>query len=108
MAPLRASDGPAARVMPPSEELFPSGSWEEPWTAGGLQVDYEAGGAYATIEGEGELTVTLDGGDSHGLQIDGAALYELAEHDRHESHHLELMPAGGLRIWSISFAAGVP
>lgn len=108
MAPLRPSDSPAAKVMPPTPELFPGGSWEQPWTGGELRIDYEAGGAYATAEGQGTLSVTIDGGDAHQLQINGAALHKLAEHPRHESHRLTLEPSNGLRIWSVSFAAGIP
>jgi hypothetical protein len=108
MNPLRPTDAPGARVMPPTEELFPGGSWEAPWEGGERELEYEAGGAYATIEGEGTLTVTLDDTDPHQLQINGARLYELAEHERHQAHHLKLEPSGGLQIWSISFAAGIP
>jgi hypothetical protein len=108
---LRATDAPGARVMPPSEELFPGGSWERAWVAGEdgdeLEVPYEAGGAYATIEGSGSVEVVLDREASQ-LAIDGAALYPLAEHPRHEAHALVLRPSPGLRIWSVSFAAGVP
>ena len=61
MAPLRDTDGPGARVMAPTPEAFPGGSWERPWTAGEdgeeLVLPYEAGGAYATLEGEGEVIV---------------------------------------------------
>jgi hypothetical protein len=112
MAPLRPTDAPSARVIPPSEELLPGGSWERPWTAGedgdDLLVEYAAGGAYATVEGEGTLDVALDGGEPHQVSIDGARLYPLAEHDRHEPHKLELTATEGMRIWSVSFAAGVP
>jgi len=108
MDPLRPSDSPAAKVMPPTPELFPGGSWEEPWTGGELELDYEAGGAYATVEGDGTLSVTIDGAETHQLQIDAPRLYTLAEHQRHESHHLQLVPSPGLRIWSVSFAAGIP
>jgi Thioredoxin like C-terminal domain len=108
MQPLRPSDSPGAKVMPPTPELFPGGSWEQPWTGGELQIDYEAGGAFATVEGAGTLSVTIDGDDAHQLQIDGPRLYTLAEHQRHESHHLKLVPSPGLRIWSVSFAAGIP
>jgi hypothetical protein len=112
MAPLRPTDAPNARVIPPSEELFPGGSWERPWTAGEdggeLALNYAAGGAYATVEGKGILGVALDGDAPHALPIDGARLYALAEHDRHESHHLTLRATEGARIWSVSFAAGVP
>ena len=112
LEPLRPTDGPGARVMAPSPELFPGGSWERPWTAGEdgewLAVPYEAGGAHATIEGDGELAVELDGEPLRTLAVSGAALYDLAEHRRHESHSLVLRPSPGLRVWSVSFAAGVP
>ena len=108
MSPLRPSDAPGAQVMPPSEELFPGGSWERPWESGELTVAYEAGGAYATIEGKGELAVTLDGGDAHTIAVEGPKLYPLAEHARHESRKLTLEPSAGLRVWSVSFAAGLP
>jgi hypothetical protein len=108
MVPLRPSDSPGAKVMPPTPELFPGGSWEQPWTGGELELDYEAGGAYVTVEGTGTLTVTVDGADTHQVQIDGALLYTLAEHQRHESHHLTLRPSPGLQIWSVSFSAGIP
>jgi len=108
MSPLRPTDGPGAKVMPPTPELFPGGSWEEPWTGGTLELDYEAGGAYATMEGKGSLAVTLDNGESRSIQIDSPKLFALAEHSRHEAHKLVLEPSPALRIWSISFAAGVP
>jgi hypothetical protein len=112
MEPLRATDAPGAAVMPPSEELFPGGSWERPWTAGAdgekLEVEYQAGGAYATVEGEGELSVSLDGAPAEAVAVSGPALYPLAEHRRHEEHTVLLRPSPGLRIWSVSFAAGVP
>jgi hypothetical protein len=112
LAPLRPTDAPGARVMPPTEELFPGGSWEKPWIAGEdgerLEVPYEAGGAYATIEGSGEVAVELDGEPLEPVPIDSPALYRLAEHPRHEHHTLMLSPTSGLRIWSLSFAAGVP
>jgi hypothetical protein len=31
LPPLRPEDAPAARVMAPSAEVFPGGSWEQPW-----------------------------------------------------------------------------
>lgn len=119
MAPLRPTDAPGARVMPPTPELFPGGSWERPWTAGEdgdeLAIEYAGGGAYATVEGIGELAGQLDGGSaaSQGgsaepVPIDGPALYPLAEHPRHERHKLTLRPSPGLKLWSISFSAGLP
>ena len=79
MDPLRPTDAPGARVMPPTPEQFPGGSWERPWTAGAdgqaLDVPYEASGAYVTAEGEGEIAIELDGGPAEPLQVDGPALY---------------------------------
>jgi hypothetical protein len=112
MEPLRQTDAPGAKVMSPTQEIFPSGSWERPWTAGedgnSLKIPYEAGGAYATIESKGNLSIEFDGTPVQPIAIDAPALYTLAEHPRHEQHQLLLKPAAGLRIWSISFAAGVP
>jgi hypothetical protein len=112
MGPLRDTDAPGARVMPPSPELFPGGTWERPWTAGGdgeeLVVPYEAGGAFATVEGKGEIAVELDAVGGEAIAVDSPALYAVAEHPRHEAHTLTLRPSPGLRVWSVSFAAGVP
>jgi hypothetical protein len=112
MDPLRPTDAPGARVIAPTPEQFPGGSWERPWTAGDdgeeLEIPYEAGGVYATVEGEGEMAVELDGAAAEPVPVAGAGLYPLAEHPRHERHTLVLQPSLGLRIWSISFAAGTP
>ena len=56
----------------------------------------------------GIATTIIDGTDTHQLQIDGPRLYELTKHERHEGHHLNLVPSPGLQIWSVSFAAGIP
>lgn len=112
MSPLRPTDAPDARVMPPTPELFPGGSYEQPWLAGKdgdhLDISYEAGGAHATIEGQGQLSLSLDGAELPPIEIDGPALYPLVEHSRHENHKLTLQPSPELHIWSVSFAAGVP
>ena len=107
MEPLRPTDAPGAKVMPPTPELFPGGSWEQPWTGSELEVPYEGGGAYATVEGNGTLDVTVDAATTR-IEIDGSGLYKLTEHPKHEQHTLVVDPSQGLRIWSISFAAGVP
>jgi hypothetical protein len=108
MDPRRLTDSPGAKVMPPSEELFPSGSWETAWTGAELEVPYEAGGAYATVEGSGEIAIATDGNSATRIEIDGPGLYQLADHPQHERHTISLHPSHGLRIWSLSFAAGVP
>ncbi len=108
MDPLRPTDSPGAKVMPPTAELFPSGSWDAAWTGNELEVPYEAGGAYMTVEGSGEIAIAIDGNSATRLKIDGPGLYELTNHPRHEHHTISLRPSPGLRIWSVSFAAGLP
>jgi hypothetical protein len=112
LAPLRASDAPGARVMAPTPEVFPGGSWERAWTAGEdgveLALEYAAGGAFATVEGSGEIAVEVDGEPARTIASELPGLYRLAEHPSHEAHTLVLRPTPGLRIWSLSFAAGAP
>jgi hypothetical protein len=112
MPPLRPGDAPGAVVIPPTAELFPGGEGapvELGEGGGGLELDYEAGGAYTTVEGRGELMVTIDGAEGEQLAVEGVGLYELASHPRHEAHRLSIrVSRGPLSIWSISFAAGVP
>ncbi|HVY77511.1 MAG TPA: hypothetical protein VG898_03295 [Solirubrobacterales bacterium] len=112
MQPLRPSDSPSAKVMPPTPEAFPGGSWERPWVAGRdgseLSLDYAAAVAAATVEGEGELRVAIDDGEPRSLAIVRPGLQILAEHGRHEQHRLRLSAERGLRVWSVSFAAGLP
>ena len=111
MAPLRPGDTPGARVIPPTPEVFPGGSYERPWVAGtdgeDLALDYQAGGAFATVEGDGEIEVEIDGEWST-LPSGPPGLRTLAEHPSHEAHSLILRPAAGIRVWSLSFAAGIP
>ncbi len=112
LEPLRATDVPGALVAAPSPEIFPGGSEAQPWTADenadALEVDYEAGGVYAAVEGDGELLVSIDGGPRRPARRLTPGLHELAAHDRHERHALTLRPAVGQRVYSISFAAGMP
>jgi hypothetical protein len=112
IAPIRPTDAAGATVISPTPEIFPGGSWERPWTAAedgdDLAVDYQAGGAFATVEGAGEIAVELDGEWLAPVPTTGPGLYRLAEHPSHEAHSLVLRPTPGLRIWSLSFAAGMP
>jgi hypothetical protein len=113
MAPLRSTDGPGARVIAPTPELFPGGSWEQAWTAGDgddvLALDYQAGGAFVTVEGSGQIEAEIDGEWIDPISAGPApGLLTVVEHPRHEAHSLVLRPSPGLAIWSVSFAAGVP
>lgn len=112
MPPLRPEDAPGARVMAPSAEVFPGGDWEQPWVAGEeadeLAVQYEAGGAWATVEGAGTLFVGIDGAEPSPFEITDPGVYQLAEHERHGAHTVALRPDPGMRVWSVSFDPGLP
>lgn len=111
LEPLRPTDAPGARVIPPTAEIFPGGSTEEPWSpddGGSLELEYEAGGAYAATEGEGEIAIRVDGIERPRVKIAFAGLHELTVHERTERHTLTLEATPGLRLYSIQFAAGIP
>lgn len=112
LAPLRATDEPGALVAPPSDEVLPGGSESEPWeprpSDPQLALDYEAGGAYVTADGEGEIEATIDGGDPERIPVAHPGLYELAAHERSERHRVVVRPTPGVRVWSVSYAAGTP
>jgi hypothetical protein len=98
-------------VFRPTPELFPGGSAAEPWPPGGnggalepLRADYEGGGAYAAVDGAGELAVRLDGGAESPVEVERPALVALAEHDRHERHRIEVRAGPGVRVYSLQFA----
>jgi hypothetical protein len=111
LPPLRPTDAPGAAVMPPSSEVFPGEGEPLQLDPGGpgIEVPYEAGGSYATLSGRGVVRVTLDGEAGGPVAVEGAGLYELAVHPRHEAHRLRLEASSGRpAVWSLSFAAGVP
>jgi hypothetical protein len=110
MEPLRATDAPGALVARPSEEVFPGGSPAEGWEPrpgrDRIDVEYEAGGAYVVAERGGALRAGLDGA---GLEpVCGSGLITIAEHPKHERHHLTIEASPCARLWSISFAPGLP
>jgi hypothetical protein len=110
--PIRPSDVPDAKVVPPTPEVFPGGSTEEPWIRTdeerSLQLDYEAGGAYAATDGEGEIAITIDGEQREIVVVEHAGLQELAAHEHNERHAIEIEPSPGIRVYSVQFAPGVP
>jgi len=112
LAPLRPSDAPGALVAPPTEEAFPGGSPSEPWRPGEddppLELHYEAGGVWTTVEGSGTIRVSLDGGPEAGIEVEAPGAYELAGHERHEAHLMRLRPSAGQSVYSVGFAAGIP
>ncbi len=112
LEPIRPSDAPGAEVIAPTPEIFPSGTAEEPWPVADadrrLELEYEAGGAYAATDGEGEIAIRLDGEGRDPIPVTHPGLQELTSHERTERHRLELEPSAGLQLYSIQFAAGVP
>ena len=112
LEPMRPSDATDAKVIPPTPEIFPGGSTEEPWSGStedpSLEFEYRAGGAYAATDGQGEIAFRLDGASRDPIEVTDSGLQELTSHERTERHRLELEPSPGLRIYSIQFAAGVP
>jgi hypothetical protein len=112
LAPLRPSDGPGALVARPTDEILPGGSTAQPWRPSGtgesLDVAYSAGGAWATVDGAGELTVSLDAGPPTPIPVDAPGAYELSSHHRHESHRLSLTASPAIAVYALAFAAGLP
>ncbi len=111
LEPLRPTDSPGALVAPPSEEVLPGGSLTEPWRGGPertLELSYEAGGAHASVDGEGELRVAVDGGEARSVAVTAPGLYDLAVHPRHEPHSLRLDAGAGIDVYSVSFSAALP
>ncbi|TMK70789.1 MAG: hypothetical protein E6G49_10500 [Actinobacteria bacterium] len=112
LPPARPIDAAGALVARPTPELLPGGSISEPWRAGGpedaLEFDYEAGGAWASVDGKGELEVALDGGEPEAVAVDSPGAYELSAHERHEPHRISLTVRGNVAVYAITFAAGLP
>jgi hypothetical protein len=110
--PLRPSDVPDVNVIAPTPEMFPGGSTEEPWSStegnSSLELDYEAGGAFAATDGEGRIEIRIDGEERDPVEVTYSGLQELTAHERTERHALELRPTPGLLVYSLQFAAGVP
>lgn len=106
--PVRAIDAPDALVMPPSAEVFPGGSIDRPWSGGELSLEYEAGGATATVEGSGAVLACVDGGDARRVEVDAPGVYELSAHERHGPHRLTLSTEGDTMAYAVSFTPGLP
>ncbi len=111
LEPLRPQDAPGARVATPSAELLPGGSERQPWRASseqpGIEIEFAAAGAWATLDGEGTVEVS-ENGERRRFTVERAGLYELAAEGPHREGLLELRPEPGVLVYSVSFAAGIP
>jgi hypothetical protein len=54
------------------------------------------------------LRASLDRGSELAIEVEAPGAYELACHERHETHHLSVAGTPGLHVYSIAFPAGVP
>ena len=78
--------------------LLPAQTEDHPGAYSGL---YEAGGAYAVLEGSG--TVTVNG---RALTVDGPGCYPLVEHARHTQGVLDLQLGDGVTCHATCFTPG--
>jgi hypothetical protein len=112
LEPIRPSDARGVKVIAPTPELFPGGSTEDPWSSTGgepsLELEYEAGGAYAATDGRGQIAIRMDGNEREPIEIAHPGLHKLTSHERTERHSLELEPSSGLLVYSLQFSAGIP
>ena len=106
MEPIRPADAEGALVVPPGAELMPA--VDRPWTIAEngdfIEIQYDGGGIHVTAEGEGEISLVLDGKVAGSVAIEGPGLYTLAEHDVHGTHRVEMTLKGSPAIWSLSFS----
>jgi len=102
--------GRPPRIEKPSEEVFPGGSHDVPWQpqpAGEpLEIEYAGAGAWAALDGSGEVALTVDGEPTGAILLDGPGLYELSGHPEHGMHEVRLDFEGDVRVWSLAFAPG--
>lgn len=100
--------GPALET--PSAEVFPGGAHDRPWLPGApdepLEIEYAGAGAWAALDGEGSVTVAVDGEPAQAIELDGPGLYELSSHDHHGMHEVAMHLDGEIRVWSVAFAPG--
>jgi hypothetical protein len=112
LEPTRPSDVQDVKVIAPTSEIFPGGSTEEPWSstegAPTIELEYEAGGAYAATDGQGRIAISVDGRVRDPIEVTHPGLQELTAHESTERHAVELRPDPGLLVYSLQFAAGVP
>lgn len=108
-APASSPDAP--QLEQPSEEVFPGGAADEPWTPADpgepLAVEYAGAGAWAALDGDGVVKVIVDGEDEgRAIELNGPGLYELSDHEGHGLHEVQFWLEGQIRVWSVAFVPG--
>jgi thiol-disulfide isomerase/thioredoxin len=90
LEPLRPEDAPGALLEPQSEDV--EGAYSGP---------YHAGGVWAVLEGDGEVTV-----NGSELRVEHPGCYELLSHARSMDGELELELGVGVRCHGVCFTPG--
>ncbi len=102
--------GDQVEVVKPSDEVFPGGSHDRFWTGDPgepLEVEYAGAGVWAALDGPGTVEVRADAAEQpRSIDVGAPGLYELASYDHHGMHDVRLDLGPGVRVWSVSFAAG--
>jgi thiol-disulfide isomerase/thioredoxin len=89
--PVHLEDDPGALLVVPSQDQ--PGSWSGP---------YEAGGVWAVLEGDGEVSA-----NDEAIVVDHAGAYPLVLHDRHTEGVLDLRVGDGVTCHAVCFTAGL-
>lgn len=97
LAPLRAEDAPAARLVVPSEERRC-----EPWSG-----PYEAGAVWAVLEPRHGHDVPAIGVNGREIPVPHAGAILLIEHDHHRRGELDLDLGDGVRCDAVCFTPGL-
>jgi hypothetical protein len=92
VAPVRPEDEPGL--------LLPAQTEDQP---GAYSGPYEAGGAYAVLDGEGEVVV-----DGRTIAISEPGCYELVSHPHHSQGVLDLRVGAGVTCHATCFTPGIP
>jgi hypothetical protein len=88
---VRPEDDPAALLAAQTEDQ-----------PGAYSGDYEAGGAYAVVDGRGVLRV-----NGRAIEVREPGVVALVEHRRHTRGRLELSPGPGVEVFATCFTPGV-
>ena len=91
LTPIRPEDEPGALLTPQSEDV--PGPYSGP---------YEAGGAWAVLDGEGSIIV-----NGRPLTVEHPGAYELAGHPRSTAGELELELGPGVQCHAVCFTPGL-
>jgi hypothetical protein len=91
VAPLRPEDRPGALLAP-----------QTPDQPGAYRGPYAAGGAWAVVDGAGELSV-----NGRTLAVREPGCIPLAEHPRHTEGTLDLRPGPGVTVIATCFTPGL-